>query len=694
MTSSVNMGWGDNEKQAPGWRIERRSIARTAELQFFHDQNASSYERLLHNLPVMLHAMDGSGRLISANRTWLNTLGYPANEVAGRTFSEFLPPESRSKLVTTIYPRYLVSGECRDEEILMLRRDGSLATVLLSMTAYRGEKGRLERSICIIDDISERKLAELTSVRSDQRFKGAFTASIHGMAVVSPTGRVDLANDAMKNFLRRQDIESSTSGFDELLHRDDRGQFLNGMGQLLRGDAPSMQLDLRYTTPDGNVAHGATTIYLVKGQKGEIEQLIVHVTDITDRKLINERLKRAQKMEAIGQLTGGISHDFNNLLTIIIGNLQLLEGKTGGDERSGHRIEEALFAARKGSELTKKLLSFARQQSLEPQDVGINQLINGLVPFIARTIGENIELKVITMENEPHALIDPSQLEAAIACLAINARDAMASGGRLTIETQPITLDRDYAMRNPEVVPGQYVMVAVSDTGQGMTLDVLENVFEPFFTTKQAGQGSGLGLSMVYGFVKQSGGHIGAYSEVGHGTSIKMYLPRRMDGQTRTATPEAQVAPAESVLVPEAIVAPVAFVPEEVSPVATIRKPKILVVEDQEAVRAVACGFLEDFGYDVIEAGDGFDALAKLQENPDIDLMFSDVVMPGGMNGFDLAQAAQSIRSDLKVVHTSGYPKGAMVHQDEPRFREGFIIMKPYRREDLQKIIKDALEIQ
>jgi PAS domain S-box-containing protein len=693
MTSSANMGWGDSEKQAPGWRIERRSIARTAEMQFFPEQNGVAYERLLHNLPVMLHAMDGSGRLISANRTWLNTLGYPANEVAGRTFSEFLPPESRSKLVTTIYPKYLVSGECRSEEILMLRRDGSLASVLLSMTAYRGENGRLERSICIIDDISERKLAELTSVRSDQRFKGAFTASVHGMAVVSPTGRIDLANDAMKTFLRRQDLESSTSSFDELLHKDDRGQFLNGMGELLRGDAPSMQQDLRFNTPDGKVAHGATSIYLFKGPKGEIEQLIVHITDITDRKLIHERLQRAQKMEAIGQLTGGISHDFNNLLTIIIGNLQLLEGKTGSDERSHHRVEEALFAARKGSELTKQLLTFARQQSLESQDVGINPLVRGMEPLLARTIGDNIELKVVTMDGDPHALIDPSQLEAAIVSLAINARDAMGGSGRLTIETQPITLDREYAMRNPDVVPGQYVMVAVSDTGAGMPPDVLENVFQPFFTTKQAGQGSGLGLSMVYGFVKQSGGHVSAYSEVGHGTSIKMYLPRRMDGQARAyvAVPvAAQMATAPS----EVPVTPSVMLPMVEPGAVAVRKPKILVVEDQEAVRAVACGFLEDFGYDVIEAGDGFDALAKLQENPDVDLMFSDVVMPGGMNGFDLAQAAQSIRPDLKVVHTSGYPKGAMVHQDEPRFKEGFIIMKPYRREDLQKIIKDALESQ
>jgi CheY-like chemotaxis protein len=231
-------------------------------------------------------------------------------------------------------------------------------------------------------------------------------------------------------------------------------------------------------------------------------------------------------------------------------------------------------------------------------------------------------------------------------------------------------------------------MVAVSDSGTGMSAELLEKVFQPFFTTKAAGKGSGLGLSMVYGFIKQSGGHISVYSEVGHGTSVKMYLPRRMrPGEVDTPAGEAVAIekPAVSAVVTEE---------KPATPPVEVRRPKILVVEDQEAVRAVACGFLEDFGYEIVEAGDGFEALSRLQEHDDIDLMFSDVVMPGGMNGFDLAQAAQSMKPELKIVHTSGYPKGAMVHQDEPRFKEGFIIMKPYRREDLQRIIKDALERQ
>jgi PAS domain S-box-containing protein len=674
-------GWEDLGTKSANWRIERPANPAQSSTAFFPDQGGGAYEKLLANLPVPMHCMDGSGRLIAANNAWYALLGYNPADVMGRSFSEFLPPESRTHLVTGVYPKYLVTGQCAGEELLIVRKDGGLSTFKISMTAYRGDRGRLERSICILEDITEKKIAAMANSRSDQRFRAAFAASVHGMAVVSPTGQIEFANEAFKLFLERKDIETATYGFDELLHKDDRGQFLNGLRQLLSGETQSFQLELRYMCPEGKVVHGATSVALVKNEKGGTEQLIVQLVDVTERKTINDRLQRAQKMEAVGQLTGGIAHDFNNLLTIIIGNLQLLDGKTGSDEKTNKRLAEAVDAARKGSDLTRQLLAFARKQDLEPRDTSVNEMVKGMEHLIARTIGENIELKVDMMKGDPRSLIDPSQLESAILNLSINARDAMPQGGKLTIETQPAYLDREYAALNPDVAPGHYVMVAVSDSGEGMSQDVLEKVFQPFFTTKPAGKGNGLGLAMVYGFIKQSGGHISIYSEVGHGTSVKMYLPRRM-----------RPGEAEGTVIANDAATPASETPTA-APVEA-RKPKILVVEDQEAVRAVACGFLEDFGYDIIEAGDGFEALSKLQEHDDIDLMFSDVVMPGGMNGFDLAQAARSMKPDLKIVHTSGYPKGAMVHQDEPRFKEGFIIMKPYRRDDLQKIIKDALEKQ
>ncbi len=669
--------WEIPVDEAPAWRIEKRE-APVATMPFFPDQNGGVYEKLLANLPVMLHCMDGSGRMISANGAWCESLGYSAKDIIGRSFSEFLPIESRSKLVTEIYPKFLVTSTYRNAEILIHRKDGSLVTVLLSMTAYRGDKGKLERSVCMLEDITSRKITQIATTRSDNRFKASFAAAAHGLAVVSPQGTIEVANPSLSTFLGREDLESKNVMFEDLLHKEERNLFLNGMHKLLGGEIAVLQQELRYVTSEGKTVLGATSIALVKNEQGETEQLVVQITDTSELRQVNERLQKAQKMEAIGQLTGGLAHDFNNLLTVIIGNLQLLDGKIGSDEKTLKRVGEAVDAARKGSELTKQLLAVARKQELAPRVVGVNELVKGMAPLIERSIGENIEIRVETMEGLPQALIDPSQLESAILNLSINARDAMEKGGRLTIETQPAYLDQYYAEKHPEVIPGNYIMVAVSDSGSGMTADVLEKVFQPFFTTKAPGKGTGLGLSMVYGFIKQSGGHISIYSEVGHGTSVKMYLPSQTDLPF--------VAPAA--------VLPIALT--ETKPVEPLvkRKPKILVVEDQEAVRAVACGFLEDFGYDVIEAGDGFQALAQLQENADIDLMFSDVVMPGGMNGFDLAQAAQSLKPDLKVVHTSGYPKGAMVHQDEPRFKNGFIIMKPYRREELSKIIKDALELQ
>ncbi len=670
-------GWDELRTSGPAWKIERPQATADSYVPFFPDQNGKVYELLLANFPVMLHCMDGAGRLTSVNKHWAKSLGYSETEVLGKAFNDFLTAESRTRLVQNIYPAYFQSGICRDELLGVTRRDGSTAQIVFSMNAYRGDKGRIERSICLLDE--PRSVSQSVTVVEDQRFKGAFESAAHGMALASPLGEITLANGAFWEFLERPEGQR-TASIENILHKDDIAAFLASASELIKGKTPSLKQELRYMAGEGRVVHGATSVALVRNDAGEVEQIILQIVDVTDKKHATQRLQHAQKMEAIGQLTGGLAHDFNNLLTVIIGNLQLLETKSGIDEKGARRLAEAIDAARKGSDLTRQMLAFARKQVLEPREVNINDLVKDIAPLISRSIGEAIQLKADAMAGEPKALIDPSQLESSILNLAINARDAMPKGGLLTIETQPVFLDKAYAAKYPEVTPGHYVMVAVSDTGSGMSPELLEKVFQPFFTTKAQGKGSGLGLSMVYGFIKQSGGHINVYSELGHGTSIKMYLPRKF--AAGEAVPEIAGKPAEAIVEVEAAPAPVP------------RNPKILVVEDQEAVRAVACGFLEDFGYDIVEAEDGLQALAKLQENPDVDLMFSDVVMPGGLNGFDLAQAARGIRPDLKIVHTSGYPKGAMVHQEEPRFREGFIIMKPYRREDLQKIIKDALEFQ
>ena len=515
MTSAGLTGWEAPRETQATWHVERKSVPETT-MTFFPDQNGGVYEKLLNNLPMMLHCMDGSGRLISANAAWCENLGYSAKDIIGRSFSEFLPMDSRSKLVTEIYPKYLTTSSFRGGQIQIHRKDGSLATVRVSMTAYRGDKGRLERTVCLLENIAEAQVVAPSTSKNDHRFKAAFAAAAHGFAVVLPSGHIEVANQSLAGLLERDDLESRQVSFEELLHRDDKPAFLSGMRQLLSGDVPVYQHELRLQTGAGRSIACAISIALVKNEAGETEQLFVQIIDLSERHAVNERLQKAQKMEAIGQLTGGLAHDFNNLLTVIIGNLQLLDGKFGADDKSSRRVSEAIDAARKGSDLTKQLLAVARKQELAPRDVEVNGLVKGMEPLLSRAIGETITLKVQTMAGLAQTLIDSSLLENAILNLAINARDAMEKGGTLTIETQTTSLDAFYAKKHPEVIPGRYVMIAVSDTGTGMSSELLEKVFQPFFTTKPLGQGTGLGLSMVYGFIKQSGGHISVYSEVGH----------------------------------------------------------------------------------------------------------------------------------------------------------------------------------
>jgi CheY-like chemotaxis protein len=347
-------------------------------------------------------------------------------------------------------------------------------------------------------------------------------------------------------------------------------------------------------------------------------------------------------MEAIGHLTGGVAHDFNNLLTIIIGNLEGAQRQVeawadGGQIKLGRRLENAMRGAQRAATLTKRLLAFSRQQPLNPTALDINRLLSGLSEFLRQALGEDISLEVVGSGGVWPVEADPAELEAVLLNLAVNARDAMKAGGKLTIEASNSYLDDAYCRQHPDIQPGQFVQIAVTDTGSGMTKDVVDRAFEPFFTTKQSGQGTGLGLSQVYGFVKQSGGHVKIYSEVGEGTTVKIYL-RRFVG-TPSALQDVRGEPARG------------------------RSGEcILVVEDDADVRAYVVETLGGLGYDVLEAGGGEDALRLLDEHKTIGLLLTDVVMPG-MNGRKLAEEACERRPALKVLFMTGYSRNAIVHQ-------------------------------
>ncbi|MBD2234490.1 PAS domain S-box protein [Phormidium tenue] len=396
------------------------------------------------------------------------------------------------------------------------------------------------------------------------------------------------------------------------------------------------------------------------------EGLAVYFQDVTDRIALEERLHQSQRLESVGQLTGGIAHDFNNLLTVILGNAELLSEMLEADPHLHPLAKMIGSAAQRGAELTQRLLSFARRQALNPEAVDINQLMTRMDELLQRTLGEHIDIGIVGAANLWPALIDSAQLENALLNLCLNARDAMVQGGQLTLETANVHLDLDYASQHGDVVPGQYVMVSVSDTGVGIDPRHLERVFEPFFTTKEKGKGTGLGLSMVYGFIKQSGGHIKLDSELGHGTTIRMYLPRFW-GDIQPALPVSEgVVPGHSEL--------------------------ILLVEDNELVRRYAHDQLVDLGYRVLVATSGPAALALLSQPDSIDLLFTDVVMPGGMSGRDLAELAQQIRPGLRVLYTSGYSDNAIVHQG--RLDAGILLLsKPYGRTELSQKIREALAV-
>jgi len=394
---------------------------------------------------------------------------------------------------------------------------------------------------------------------------------------------------------------------------------------------------------------------------GMAESLERQRADIVD---LGQKLRQSQKMEAVGQLTGGVAHDFNNLLTVILGNAELLIEKLCGQPRLTRSAEIVLEAAERGAALTKSLLAFARRQTLEPRPVDVNRQILGMQDLLARTLGEHIECRFALGRDVWLAMVDPVQLETAILNLALNARDAMPAGGRLTLETADAHLDEAYAAQSQDVRPGHYVMIAVADSGTGMAPDVVAQAFEPFFTTKEVGKGTGLGLSMVYGFVKQSGGHIRLYSEPGHGTIAKLYLPR-----SDSAVPEP--APAGLVAAPG-------------------RGETILAVEDDDMVRAHVENELKELGYRVLTARDGTAALAILRGTAEIDLLFSDVVMPGGLSGPQLAAEARQLRPGLKVLYTSGYTENTVIHHG--RLDPGIqLLNKPYRRQDLAAKLRAVL---
>lgn len=537
--------------------------------------------------------------------------------------------------------------------------------------------GSIGGVLCIVSETTARVLAERATLADRNRL----WALARDPFLIADTAGVWLAaSPAWTDILGWSEEELIGRTSEWMEHPDDVARTRNEIEDLAEGD-PTTRFENRFRTSAGDYRTFSWTAV----PEGDLIYCVAR--DVTQQRQdaraladAESALRQAQKMETLGQLTGGVAHDFNNLLQIVTGNLELLQRALAPEEvRLRRATDNAMAGAERAALLTQRLLAFSRRQPLTPNRIDPNRLIAGMSDLFHRTLGEMIEVETIQTPRAWPVEIDANQMENALLNLAINARDAMPQGGKLTIEVANTHLDSHYAAQESDVTPGQYVLISVSDTGSGMDADTLAHAIEPFFTTKEVGRGTGLGLSMVYGFVKQSGGHVRVYSEAGHGTTVKIYLPRYhgilpdMEGQAMEAHAD-----------PSAWIAP--------SPPPATGQETVLVCEDDENVRAYSVEVLRDLGYHVIEAGDGPAALQAMArtERP-IDLLFTDVVLPGGMTGADIARAARERQPGLKVLFTTGYARNAIIHHG--RLDPGVeLLTKPFTYSGLAAKIREMLD--
>jgi PAS domain S-box-containing protein len=577
-------------------------------------------------------------------------------------------------------------------EFRVTHPDGRVHWIAGKGEITRGKTGRALRVAGVYYDISERKALEARLLalnedlearvgdrarqlaattakleESERRFQTLIEAvTDYAIYMLDPAGNVVSWNPGAARIKGYTSEEILGQHFSRFYTEDDRQQGLPQTALATAERTGKYEAESQRVRKDGSTFMASVVINAIRNPCGRLLGFAKITRDITEKKVIEDRLRQAQKMEAVGQLTGGVAHDFNNLLTVIMGNLEHLERLIPPAQPTQRLIAAALRGARRAAILTDRLLVFSRRHPLAPEVVSVNKLVAGMSDLLGRTIGEAIIVETILAGGLWPTLVDSNQLENALINLAVNARDAMPEGGKLTIETANSHLDEAYARMHDEVQPGQYVGIFVTDSGFGMSAEVAAQAFEPFFTTKEIGQGTGLGLSQVYGFIKQSGGHVKIYSEIGHGTTVKLYLPRYRGAENA------------------------GDMREEIRELPRGHGEFVLIVEDDPDMRAYTTEMVSDLGYSVLSAGDGASALQLLHSHREVSLLFTDVGLPGGMNGRQLAEQALHRQPRLKVLYTTGYARNAIVHQG--RLDPGVeVVFKPFAYSDLAIKIRRVL---
>jgi PAS domain S-box-containing protein len=605
---------------------------------------------------------DPNGAINYLNPAFEEIYGYSRQEALGKT-----PRILKSgQYDRTFYERFwqrLLAGESVREEFVNKRRDGQLVTVETSVSSVLDSEGRRVGFIAVQDDITRRKRAEMEMRKSAERFRSLIENAQDIITVIDPQGVFLFQSPASRRLLGRSPEEFVGRNAFEFVHPEDAAGVQEALRRVVESpDLPQTAL-FRFRHADGSWRMLEGIGRLLTGE--DPPQLVVNSRDVTDRRALEDQLRLAQKMEAIGALAGGIAHDFNNVLTAIIGYGTLLASRLASDPSGSEEIDEILRASERAAGLTRQLLAFSRRQVLEPVVLSVNDLIADFEKLLKRLIREDVELVTRLDSSVGNVRADPGQLEQVVMNLVVNGRDAMPGGGRLTIETANVDLDEAYAQRHASVRPGRYIMVAVSDTGTGMDAETQARIFEPFFTTKEKGEGTGLGLSTVYGIVKQSGGNIWVYSEPGKGTTFKVYFPR-VD----------EIA-AEGV-------------PHSADSLPGVGTETILLVEDELSIRALAKRVLEERGYRVLEAGSGKDALERIRgEEGQIHLLLTDLVMPD-MGGTELASRLEDKHPTIRVLFMSGYTDDGVVRNGLLGPGRAFL-QKPFTPTILARKVREIL---